>query len=439
MQMSTSEIATATAGRLVGPDVVVDGVSFDSRAVGQNQLFVPIEADRDGHAFIDSARARGAAAYLTRLAPRGGSAVVVDDTLKGLMDLARWQRARFDGTVIGVTGSVGKTSTKDLAWAALAAGGHRTWANERSFNNDQGLPTTILNAPIETEVMVLEMGMRGFGEIQRLCGIAQPQIGIVTSVGEAHGDRVGGVDGVAVAKAELVRALPPTGVAILNGDDHRVRAMSDLGGATVVLYGSGDICDVRIVDLQLDHLARPSFRLTTPWGDVDVRLAISGSHMASNAAAALTCVGVTGGDLQAAADSLATVHLTSMRMEVSVTASGATIINDAYNANPTSMRAAIDALAAMPATRRIAVLGMMAEISDSANEHERIVRYAADRGVTVFAVDTDLYGMPGCQDAVQAVGLVASGDAVLVKASRSVGLERVAFELIASSGGLLVQ
>ncbi len=429
MRFRAEMVAAATGGRLHGPDVEIDGVSFDSRVVQPGQLFVPLVAERDGHDFIDAALARGAVATLTSQAPRGGTSIEVPDTLRALMALAAAQRASFDGPVIGITGSVGKTSTKDLAWAALAAS-RRTWANERSFNNEQGLPTTLLNTPELTEVLVLEMGMRGLGEIAELCAIARPTIGVVTRVAEAHSDRLGGIDGVARAKAELVTALPAHGLAILNADDVRVRAMAAVSAAPVLLYGEGDDADVRITDLHIDEIARPSFQLHTPWGACHVHLGVSGRHMAHNAAAALACVGAVGGDLHEGAAALADIGLTAMRMEVLRTAGGATVLNDSYNANPTSMRAALDALADLPATRRIAVLGLMAEISDAAAEHRAIVEYAHGRGIDVLAVGTDLYGITPVPDPVAALGSLAGGDAVLVKASRVVGLERVAAALL---------
>ena len=431
-------MAAATGGTLMGPDVPLDGVSFDSRTVRHGELFVPIVAERDGHDFIVNALERGAAAYLTAHAPQGGTAVVVNDTLRALMDLATaLRRSQVTATIIGITGSVGKTSTKDLAWAALAAS-RRTWANERSFNNDQGLPTTLLNAPDDTEVMVLEMGMRGFGEIARLCRIAAPRIGVVTRVAEAHSDRVGGINGVAKAKVELIEALPADGVAVLNGDDPRVRAMRGRGGGSALLFGEGADVDVRITDVVLDELARASFTLHTPWGSVPVQLGVSGRHMALNAAAALACVGVLGADLEAGAAALAEVNLTAMRMEVVRTTSGAIVLNDCYNANPTSMRAAIDALAALPATRRVAVVGVMAEISDPELEHPAIVRYAEERGVEVVATGTALYGIEPVADAADVLGSLAGGDAVLVKASRAAGLERVAARIVERCGGVFV-
>jgi UDP-N-acetylmuramoyl-tripeptide--D-alanyl-D-alanine ligase len=432
MRFSARVVAAATGGRLVGPDVDIDGVSFDSRALLPGQLFVPIEGDRDGHEFIAGALDRGAAAYLTSRPAVGGTAIEVPDTLRALMALATAQRASFDGPVIGITGSVGKTSTKDLAWAALGAS-RRTWANERSFNNEQGLPTTLLNTPADTEVLMLEMGMRGFGQISELCDIARPSIGVVTRVAEAHSELVGGIEGVARAKAELVEALPSSGVAVLNADDHRVRAMRGRTGADVLLFGEATDADVRVTTVVLDELARPTCTMVTPWGAVRVSLAVSGRHMALNAAAALACVGAVGGDLEAGAAALSNVVLTAMRMEVRRTASGAVVLDDSYNANPTSMRAAIDALVDLPATRRVAVLGLMAEISDPADEHLAVAKYAARRGVELLAFGTDLYGIEPVADvdaAVTALGSLAGGDAVLVKGSRVVGLEHVAAALL---------
>ncbi len=434
MRFRAHSVADATGGRLVGPDVEIEGVSFDSRSVQPGQLFVPLIAERDGHDFIAGALARGAAAYLTSLPAESlgvtdGTAIEVADTLRALMALAAAQRLTFNGPVIGVTGSVGKTSTKDLAWAALAAS-RSTWANERSFNNEQGLPTTVLNMPGGTEVLMLEMGMRGLGEIAELCEVARPTIGVVTRVAEAHSDRVGGIDGVARAKVELIEALPDDGIAILNADDARVRAMSAACAGSVHLFGEAADADVRVSKLYLDELARASFHLDTPWGSCDVRLGISGRHMANNAAAALACVGAVGGDLSAGAAALGDVGLTAMRMDVQRTDSGAIILNDSYNANPTSMRAALDALADLTANRRVAVLGLMAEITDSEAEHRAIATYAAERDITLLAYGTDLYGITPTDDPVAVLGSLASGDAVLVKASRMVGLERIAAALL---------
>ena len=232
VRFRASEAAAATRGRLVGPDVEITGAAFDSRSLQAGDLFVPIVAARDGHDFVADAIAAGAAAYLTSrpaLAAAGRSAAVaaieVADTGDALMALAGWARTRLPATVVGITGSVGKTSTKDLVAAAVAAD-RRVAANERSFNNEQGLPVTIIGAADDAEVIVLEMGMRGLGEIARLCAVARPDIGVVTAVAAAHTELVGGLAGVARAKGELVDALPATGAAILNADDQAVAAMA---------------------------------------------------------------------------------------------------------------------------------------------------------------------------------------------------------------------
>jgi UDP-N-acetylmuramoyl-tripeptide--D-alanyl-D-alanine ligase len=297
-------------------------------------------------------------------------------------------------------------------------------ANQRSFNNDQGLPTTILATPPGTDVLVVEMGMRGPGEIVRLCAIAEPQIGLVTRVAEAHGDLLGGIDGVARAKGELIAALPAGGTAILNADDERVAAMAARSAAAVLTFGTAPGADVHVDDVVLDELARASFTLRTPWGSTPVRLGVSGRHMVGNAAAALAIAGVVGADLDAAAHALAGAGVSPMRMQLVRTASGGVIVEDCYNANPTSMRAALAALADLPGTRRVALLGLMAEISDSPAEHLAIRAEAERLGIEVLPVGTDLYGIEPVDDPVAAVGRLAEGDALLVKGSRVVGLER---------------
>lgn len=427
MRILASEIAHAVGGVLHGPDVECEGADFDSRTLAPGQLFVPLEAERDGHEFIPAALERGAAAYLTRREPgttgATGTAIVVDDTAGALLRLGAWARRRLPDDVVGITGSVGKTSTKDLAAAAVGAG-RRVWANRRSFNNDQGLPVTILGAPEDTEVLIVEMGMRGFGEIARLCDVARPRLGVVTAVAEAHSERVGGVDGVQQAKAELVRALPADGVAVLNANDPRVLAMAGWTDATTVTFGEGAGADVRISEVVLDELARPACTLDTPWGRVPLRLAVSGRHMLHNAAAAVAVAGVLGVDLGAATTAVAGAALSPMRMELITAPSGVVVLNDAYNANPTSMRAALRALADLPARRHVAILGLMAELEHPAEEHRRVAERAAELRIELRPIGTDLYGVPPLDDAEALAGL-GDGDAVLLKGSRVAGLERL--------------
>lgn len=400
---------------------------------------MPIVAERDGHDFVDAAIAAGAGATLwaRSVGPSASIPLVeVVDTQQALMALASWARRRSDATVVGVTGSVGKTSTKDLIASAVGAG-RRVTANLRSFNNEQGLPVTVLGAPDDTEVLVLEMGMRGFGEIARLCTVGRPDIGVVTAVAPSHTERVGGIDGVARAKAELVAALPAGGTAVLNADDFRVAAMAATTEAAVVTFGAARTADVRIVGLTLDTFARPRFRAVTPWGDVDVQLAVSGAHMAANAAAALAVAGTVGVDLVDAADALSTATLSTGRMQVVVVAAGGIVIDDAYNANPASMTAALDALAGIEAEQRIAVLGVMAELDDPVTAHHEIAARVAELDVHLVAVGTDRYGIEPIErdDVVTTVGPIGPGTAVLVKASLVGGLQRVAAALVAASGG----
>jgi UDP-N-acetylmuramoyl-tripeptide--D-alanyl-D-alanine ligase len=422
----------ARAQMLVDP--VITSVGFDSRLLQPGSLFVALAAERDGHEFISAAADAGAVAILQSRPEFNDARVlslVVPDTSKALMDLAQKMRADLSARVVALTGSVGKTSTKDMILAAIGAS-RKVWGNERSFNNEQGLPVTILNAPDDTEVLVLEMGMRGHGEIARLCEIAAPEIGLVTNVGYSHTERVGGIEGVAKAKGELIEALPPTGTSILNADDARVMAMRARGPDSVVSYGLANNADVRITALELDAKALARCVLETPWGSFQLTLTVPGAHMAHNAAAAMAVAGVCGANLDAAAEALRTAQISEMRMQVGRTMNGATLINDAYNANPTSMSAALRALAAIEANRRVAVVGIMAELDESERQHHEIAELAAELDIEIWAVDTDLYGCVPIAEPISDVLGLGPEDAVLIKASRVAGLDRVARAVQAS-------
>ena len=430
-----ADVANATGGALVGQNAHLSGVSFDSRSITPGQLFVPIVAERDGHEFIEMALKSGAGAYLTQRESVGRSAIVVEDTLAALLKLGAWARVRLEPTVgsrvIGVTGSVGKTSTKDFIAAALSSE-LVVSASERSFNNDQGLPVTLLNAADNAQALVLEMGMRGFGEIARLCSIAQPTIGVVTAVAAAHTERVGGIDGVARAKAELVQALPQSGYAILNADDERVREMRKFTQAQVLTYGVHEGADIRITKCEMDEMARASVSATTPWGSVSWAMSVPGAHMALNAAAAIAVAGACEVDIYQAATALEQSSLSPMRMQVITTDDGMTIINDAYNANPASMRAALDTLVGMKASRHVVIAGQMAELADSPAEHSAIVEYARSKSIEFIACETENYATSphSIEDAVKLVRDGGTDVAVLVKGSRVAALERVVQLLI---------
>ncbi len=426
-------MAQVTGGALAGEDVEVEGAVNDSRAVVGGELFVAIVWDRDGHDFVADALARGAAAYLTSRDPVGGTAVVVEDTLVALRDLGREARRRLPDRVVGVTGSVGKTSVKDLLAAALAPR-FRVAASAGSFNNELGVPLTLLNAHDDAEAVVVEMGARGPGHVALLCEVAAPTVAVVTRVAAAHTAVMGDLEAIARSKGELVEALPSSGTAVLNAVDPRVLAMASRTSATVVRFGAGG--DVVAEDVRLDDELRPSFHLRTPDGDAEVRLGVAGRHQVENALAAAAAALATGASVADVAAGLAQARLSPMRMALGRAPSGAVVLNDAYNANPASMAAALRALAALPARRRLAFLGTMAELGErSAADHRDIAALAAELGVQVVAVGEPAYGVEVVPDVDAAAGRAAElgvgdGDAVLVKASRVARLERLADALL---------
>jgi UDP-N-acetylmuramoyl-tripeptide--D-alanyl-D-alanine ligase len=435
VRFRASTLATVVDGILDGPDVVVDGATQDTRAIQPGQLFVPLVAERDGHSYVVAALEAGAGAYLSSRGSMGGTAILVDDTLAALVAMAGAARDRVDGPVVGVTGSVGKTTTKDLL-AAVLARTRRTGASDRSFNNEIGVPLTLCNLPEGAEAAVVEMGARGVGHIAALCAIARPTVGVVTVVAPAHLELFGTIDDVARGKGELVECLPASGLAVLNADDRRVAAMGARTRADVLTYGVG-AGDVRAESVALDEELRPSFVLHSEWGRAHVRLGARGAHNVANALAAAAVGLAYDVPLAEVVEALAQPITSPWRMDVRRAASGALIINDAYNANPESMAAALRSLSAVAADRRVAVLGVMAELgADADAAHADIAAMAAAQDIDVIAVDAPAYGSsPGVRHVVSvaaalaAVGPLGAGDAVLVKGSRVAGLERVAAEL----------
>ncbi len=457
--LTLAEVAAAVGGRPTGgtdPAIVVTGrVVTDSREAGPGDLFVAIAGDHhDGHDHAAEAAEAGAVAVLSgrELAV---PCVVVDDTVRALGRLARAVVDRIPGlTVVGVTGSSGKTSTKDLLAQTLPALG-ATVSPVGSFNNEVGLPTTALQVDEGTRFLVSEMGARGVGHISYLCDITPPTIGVVLNVGSAHVGEFGGREAIALAKGELVEALPPGGVAVLNADDPLVLGMRRRTSARIVTFGESPDAAVRARDVSLDDAARASFVLDDGSSAAPVTLRLHGRHHVSNALATAAVLLACGCDLAAAAESLSAAGPSSRwRMEVSTRPDGVTVVNDAYNANPESVLAALDALAAMSAGRRSwAVLGEMRELGALAeSEHARVGRAAVERGIDRLVVVGA--GALGVASGARAAGggtvvevapdvdaavalldeLVAPDDVVLVKASRAAGLERVAQALVEVAG-----
>ncbi len=441
--LTLGEIATVVGGTVAADvaEVVVDGAPYiDSRRPEPGGLFVAVAGEHvDGHDY-----ATGAHAVLgsrTTDAPT----VVVEDPVVGLGRLAAHVVRRLDATVLAVTGSQGKTGTKDYLAQLLAASGP-TVATAGSFNNELGLPLTVLRATAGTEHLVLEMGARGVGHIAYLCELAPPAVSAVVNVGTAHLGEFGSREAIAWAKGEIVEALPASGTAVLNADDPLVAAMSSRTAARVLTFGTAG--DVAWRDVELDGLGRPSFSLGHAGEWHPVRLQLSGAHQVANATAAAAMALAVGLPLEAVAAALSGAADSSpMRMELHERADGLVVVNDAYNANPASMEAALEALIAIGARggrRTVAVLGEMRELGPTAyDEHVGVGRRARELGVdVVVAVGPEAAGIAaGAGDeAILTAGRaealawvrenVAGADVVLVKASRGAALETIADGLL---------
>jgi UDP-N-acetylmuramoyl-tripeptide--D-alanyl-D-alanine ligase len=438
MRFTTTAVAEATGGEVFGRETAVDGAAIDSRLVLPGQLFVPLVAERDGHGFIGSAVAAGAAAYLTSGPIEAGTAIRVPDTAIALRALGIAARTRLGERVVGITGSVGKTSLKDLL-ASVAATTYETAASVGSFNNELGVPLTLVNAPDGTECTILEMGARGVGHIAELCEIGRPTVGVVTVVAGVHLSVFGTIDDVARGKGELVEALPASGTAVLNADDARVAAMAERTDATVLTFGQ-EGGEVRAANVSLDEHLHAAFELQTPWGSAPVHLAVAGRHQVVNALGAAAAGLALGVPLDQVVVGLGGARLSALRMDLVTAAGGERILNDSYNANPTSVAAALRSLEELPATRRFAVLGTMAELGpDEVAEHHAIAVLGRELGIHLITVDQPWYGVDGDDAVADVDGAVrrlrelglGDGDVVLVKASRSAGLDRVAAALLA--------
>jgi UDP-N-acetylmuramoyl-tripeptide--D-alanyl-D-alanine ligase len=440
-----AEIAAVTGGTVEGDSAVTVTAPavLDGRQAEPGGLFVALAGQRaDGHDYAGQAGRAGAVAVLGSR-PTPLPTVVVKDAQAALQALAAHVATRLrDGlTVAGLTGSRGKTSTKDLLAAVLTSAAP-TIATAGSLNNELGVPLTMLRAGAATRFLVLEMGARHTGDIAALTGLVAPDIAVVTNVGQAHLAHFGSRGAIARAKGELVQGLTPGGTAVLNADDPRVAAMRALTDGPVLTFGQAEHADVRVLDLALDWLARPSFTLRTADASAPVTLPLVGAHQALNASAAAAAGLAAGVPLDMAAAALATASLSKWRLERRDLTGGATLLNDSFNADPDSARAALDALAAIEGERRIAVLGEMLELGDDSEaEHRAVGQYAASRADVVVAVGEAARPIAdgAGQRAVALAGNdatvdwlrshLAAGDVVLVKASRAARLDEVAAAL----------
>jgi len=461
---SLGEVIEATGGRVLNlapgctdpADLQVFTVTYDSRMPQAGSLFVALPGESfDGHDFLDEAAEAGAVAALVSRNARGIAAselclVQVDNTQTALGDLGAYYRRRYSPLVVGVTGSLGKTTTKDMIYAALTTS-LNVMKNHGNLNTEIGLPVSIFDLKREHEAAVLEMGMRGPGEIARLCEIAQPKIGVLTNIAESHIEVLGTIGKIAAAKAELLASLPPDGVAILNGDDPRVRQVSSRADCRRVFYSIESDGDVEARNLDSLGARGVSFLVSAGGNTAAIELPVPGRHNVSNALAAIAVALEAGISLERAAAGLEGLQLTGMRMEVTRW-QGATLLNDAYNASPTSTRAALETAVDIKAAqggndgRFIVCLGDMLELGHLAIEgHRQVGSRAWALGVSEMVLVGPLArhfgagaleaGMPAsaihqAEDNQQAAALlreiVDEGDVVLIKASRGMRFEEIA-------------
>ena len=434
MKWSLDHVAAIVQGTANG-QATITAVTTDSRHVPPDSLFVALRGELfDGHDFANQALTDGATAVLVEAGSQFEPQVEVADTLQALAALGAHRRRELSVQAIAITGSTGKTSTKDLLAAALGVG---TWASPRSFNNEVGVPLTVLMAPDDTDVLVLEVGSRGIGHIRSLMPVIEPDVAIITSIGLSHIATLGDVDNVRQAKWELAEGLKG-GVVVLPVEEKQLIDWAFQAGTEVATFG-GRGADVEIGAIELDETGRPRFALRSRGEQAQVGLQLAGAHQARNAAAAAAAALILGRALQDVAAGLALAEASPWRMEIHP--GRFTVVNDAYNANPDSMAAALRAVAAMPG-RHLAVLGIMAELGEAAPEaHVTVGSLAKELGFEVVVVvgeDPGLADGAGkiarpvataaeAKDAIE--GAVRDGDVVLVKASRAVGLEGLAQEL----------
>lgn len=445
---SLSTIAREVGGRLVGPDAEITHVVTDSRLAGPGALFVALAGERtEGVRFVGDALARGATGVLV---PEGiavpGSGIVVASTGEALLKLAAAERTYSSATLVGITGANGKTSTKDMA-AVVLSRKFRTHASPGSFNNEIGLPMTILGADPLTEVVVAELGARRKGDVTLLSEVAKPTIAVVTNVGVAHIEVFGSWEAIVEASAEPVEAVRPEGWVVLNADDPVVAGYRSRTAAQVVTFGVHVEADVRAEQVVVGPEGTASFTLVVGEERVRVDLQVAGEHMVPNALAAAAVGRILGVPIEASAEALGEAAVSRWRMETFATPEGVRVINDAYNANPESMAAALKAARMMAVHGRlIAVLGHMAELGPIAGEaHERVGNLAArlpvDRLVTV-GPDARPIAMSALREGVEPENVASyddpgealadvrmharAGDVVLFKGSRVAGLEAVA-------------
>ncbi len=442
MTLNLQAVAQAMGAKGAPQPVRVSGWSVDTRTQNVGDVYFALRGPlHDGHDFVHAAVERGAAAVVVERPFGAANELIVNDSLVALQELARWAREEWAGTVVGVTGSAGKTTTKD-AIAHMMAAGVPVGKTVGNFNNHVGVPLSILRLPDDCRAAVLEMGMNHAGEIRQLAAIAKPQLGVVTNVGYAHVEFFESIDGVAAAKRELIEGLPADGVAVLNADDARVSLFRLVHPGRSVTFGFAEAADVRAEAVE-----------STPEGmrfralGIDYETGLTGRHAVSNLLAAIAVAGEFGIAPERLREPVRTFTVGKMRGE-RIERDGIVVWNDCYNSNPEAAQSMIDVLRETPARRRIAVLGEMLELGESSDAlHRQVGEYAAGQGIDlvigVHGAAKSLAHAAGGEyfDEPETAGdylrsIARSGDAVLFKGSRGVhmerALERLMLERVAS-------
>ena len=452
IKMTLGQIVEAMQGRLAGAagDIPVAAVGTDSRTIKSGEVFLALAGERfDGHSFVPDALQAGALAAIVSKKPAqlpvGMPLISVDDTLRAYGALAAWVRCQFDVTVVGVTGSAGKTTTKDMIGSILQLAAP-TLVTPRTENNEIGIPRALLNLDNKHQYCVLEMAMRGRHEIEYLANIAAPQIGVITNIGRTHIGRLGSQEAIAQAKAELLNSLPALGTAVLNADDFYFPLLAEMATCRVISFGTSAQTQVQATDIRLRGLDGSDFTLQVGAESIPVSISLPGHHNILNAAGAAAAAWAATGTVEHIAQGLQSCVGEAMRWERHHSPQGAVIINDAYNASPISVAAALEVMGQV-AGRKIFVFGDMLELGEAPDqEHRRVGQLCAQQGIDwlitlgrwaplaaeeaeSLGVRTEVATSP--HQAVELIKPELTGeDVVLVKASRKIALEKVAEELI---------
>ncbi|MDD6483749.1 MAG: UDP-N-acetylmuramoyl-tripeptide--D-alanyl-D-alanine ligase [Clostridiales bacterium] len=444
-KLSIRELAQATGGEIINGDenTIISGISTNSREIKEGMLFVPLIGEKfDGHKFMDSAIENGAAAVLSSEdIPSGAAVIRVKDTLKAFGDIAAFYKKKYRIPTVAITGSVGKTTTKDMIYAAMSAG-YNTIKTPNNFNNEIGVPMTVLSQEAEHEAAVVEMGMNHFGELSRLAGIVKPDAAVITNIGMSHIENLGSREGIFRAKMEITEGFGPDNTLIVNGDDEFLSKTKGTGAYRVIYYGiENEQNDVRARDIKSNGLGGVEFTAQAGGKDYRVKVTQPGVHNVYNALAAICVAMVFSIPVEDAVKNIGECEYTAQRLEVEEH-KGIEIINDCYNASPDSVRAALSIVPYSLKARRAAVLGDMLEMGDYADKaHYEIGRFAADKLDLLITAGKssretargakegglcEVYSFDTTEEAAEfAKGKICPDTCVLVKASHGMHFEKI--------------